>query len=138
MPRPNLEPEYLAELEAKAEDLLSNPPEGMGAISYFSGTARQRFKEVIMSGDWLHDQLAEENIPEDEIEKICFAHGQRCFASIDPWQVAQDAFLKWVDGKPDKPGARLAEEVCEQVFGKNEVLAQKRKELYDKYSVFLD
>jgi hypothetical protein len=112
-------------------------------IPTLTGEARQKFKEMGMSGDWLAYQLEQMGIEKDEREKICFAHGQRCFGKLDYWVVAQEQLEKVRAGRPDKPGMLLAEEIAAEVMGGDlaehiQRRKERRKEFHDKYTKFVE
>lgn len=137
MPRPELKPEYLEKLEDHYQDFMDNPPEGTHPIP------GEAFKQVFMAGDWLADRLHDSGVAEQEIYDITFAFGQRCFGQLDVWETAKEQLRKFWQGRADKPGMKLAEEVCSTVFGgeMKEMLdarTERRKALFKKYTTFID
>lgn len=81
MPRPEMTVEYFSNLQARAELVIQNPPPGIPAGLISSPEIRAIVMDVFMSSDWLSDELKKVGASDDECERICFAHGQRCFAN---------------------------------------------------------
>jgi hypothetical protein len=141
MPRPEFTPEYLEQLEEQYQSFLDDPPEDTRIISGVHDT--EAFKQVFMAGDWLGDRLHDSGAGDAEIKSYCEAFGQRCFGQPDPWEVAKASLRRFWEGKAEKPGAKLAEEICADVFGgeMKEMIdsrQQRRNELYAKYSKFVE
>ena len=115
--KPALTAEQERELEAKADEMAANPPDGLA----FLGPLIARpgpMREVVKSGHWLQRQLREIGATCEQIDAIGFAHGQMCFGA-DPWDKAVDALAKFKAGKPDQPGLALAVEIFDEVTGRN-------------------
>jgi hypothetical protein len=141
MPRPEFTPDYLAKLEEHYQEFLDDPPEDTRIIPGLHDS--EPFKQVFMAGDWLADRLHDSGATDDEIHNITFALGQRCFGQSDPWEVAKASLRRYWEGKADKPGMKLAEEICAEVFGGDmkehiDTRQQRRNELYAKYSKFVE
>jgi hypothetical protein len=140
MPRPDLKPEYIQKLEDHYEEFHSNPPPDHPKVP---AGLEPRYKEMFMAGDWLADRLGDSGADPKEIEDICFAFGQRCMGSHDVWETAKASLRKFWEGRADKPGMALAEEITAQVFGgelKDSIDArqQRRDRMFQKYTKFVD
>lgn len=114
MPRPELDNKYLAELEARADRLVNNPPDDLKFVLSLSN-ANGYFREIFMSGEWLSDELTKLGLSGQQQNDICFANGQRCFGQKDVWAIAQQSLEKARAGKPDEPGPILAEQIMREL-----------------------
>jgi hypothetical protein len=137
MPRPELTADYIQRLEEHYQEFMDDPPEGCVAIP------GERFKEMFMAGDWLGDRLHASGAEEQEIKDITFAFGQRCFGQPDVWETAKAALRRYWEGRADKPGMKLAEEICSEVLGGDmkDMLDERQKRrnaMFDKYTKFID
>lgn len=128
--------EYLADLDARSESYFAAPQEDLKYLRGLTGAARESSKQIMMSGDWLHDRLRDVGADAAQCESVCFANGQRCFGQPDVWKVAQESLDKYVAGKPDVPGRVLAKEIAKEFLGGD--VAARRKKLYEKYSRFAE
>lgn len=134
--------EELADLTERANNSFEHP-DTPSYMRNSQGEQRERLKDLFMAGEWLWQKLRHHGADEKEAEKVCFAHGQRCFGKLDYWQVAQECFDRWYEGRPDKPGQLLAEEITAEVFGgefavQKQERDQRRKELHAKYTKFVE
>ena len=104
MPRPDLEPGWLARVEA-AYDSSPHVP----AFAR-EGGPRRILLEVWLSGIWLREQLVGLGASEDQRAAICFAHGQRSFGH-DPWTVVAFAVDEYRRGLAATPGLELGRDL---------------------------
>jgi len=69
----------------------------------------QHFRETWHVGRYLHEKLLAAGASDQAARDICFANGQRCAMSADPWVVTAQTLSRFLAGDVDKPGAELAE-----------------------------
>jgi hypothetical protein len=137
-----MHPLLLKRLEKSAEDFMNNPPPDAFLARNLTGYAREYFKEMFMSGEWLAHQLRKLFSCNKKLrESICFAHGQRCFGNRDVWNLAQEQLQKYKEGRADSPGMKLADEIIKETMPElhaaKEKRDQRRKELHAKYTKFV-
>ena len=125
MKRPDFPKQWFDKWEGKFQTMLRNPADlqilnnltllhKMGLLKADSPT--DYFREMSYTGYWLTDLLKTEGHSEDEIEKVCFALGQRCFMAEDVWDVAAESLNLFRRGEL-KPGPELAKQVYKQHEG---------------------
>lgn len=142
MPRPEMTAEELADLNEGAEKSFDHP-DTPSHMKYATGEYREILKEMFMAGEWLWRKLKHHGADDKEAHNVCFAHGQRCFGKRDYWLVAQECFDRWYQGRADVPGQLLAEQITADTFGgefatRKQEVDRRRKELYDKFTKFVD
>lgn len=73
-----------------------------------------RFEEVWCAGCWMNEKLREAGATEKEVYEIGFSHGQRSlFGNPYKWAVSYINEFEVSKQVKDKPGERLADEICE-------------------------
>jgi len=74
-------------------------------------------KAIWNSGCWLRNALRELGADEEEIKRIQFSHGQRCF-SRDPYDVALAYANEYAETKTtkDQPGFELGKTILQEAF----------------------
>lgn len=112
MTKPEISLAKMAEYEQQAEIFIVafNIPQIVP-----TGESREYFKQMFIAGEWLADELRENNATLEDVDKMGHAFGQRCFGR-EPWTVAQEQLRKWLAGEKDEPGEKLADEIIAEQF----------------------
>lgn len=75
-------------------------------------------KEMFYSSQWLRRQLENIGVDGDALDEAMQSDGQRQFfgpiRKVDPWDVAQESFDLYREGKLDPPGEALARKLSEE------------------------
>lgn len=114
--RPEIDAETLERYEKEAEELLANPPPEIKRIYEKFGELpeiKATFKEIMLAGSWLREQLEKRNCPKEKLSPILFAAGQRAVGS-DPWEAAKKTLAKYEAGQPEMPGPDLDKTIKEE------------------------
>ncbi len=90
-------------------------------------------EDVFYSGQWLGEELAVLGCPDDLIEKICFAVGQRCSPNEDNWSLAVKALENYKQGHWEEPGSELAAKIIKERYGENPDPYQMLNDLEKRY-----
>jgi hypothetical protein len=101
VPRPA---DVTAEERRAAQDALSELPATIAGIAHL--------QEAALCGAWLGSRLRAAGCPDDLSDRICFANGQRCAMSADPWVPTVNALKRYAAGEYDTPGPELAERLA--------------------------
>jgi hypothetical protein len=73
------------------------------------------FREAYYCGWWMERKLRAEGVSDERIESICFANGQKCAMSADPWVPTVQTWERWLRERThDEPGAELAERLLRE------------------------
>jgi hypothetical protein len=73
--------------------------------------------EIWYAGCWLNRELSILGCPNDIIEKICFAVGQRQALLTGVWEPVYKALEEYKQGRWEVPGPKLAEKIIQEKFG---------------------
>ncbi len=121
MPRPDLDPATLVDMEACFQEVLTTAPAECQIIIRLcrqDPLVEKTFREITYAGYWLSARLVELDCPDDLRHDISTAHGQRCFGK-DPWLAAERCLNDYKAGCPEKPGLELAQRISEENEQKN-------------------
>lgn len=119
MPKPDTitaadEARWRAEL---VEIYISHPDSAARLMAGMSLSDAAFAERTFHTGAWLGEQLSAAGCPESIWRDICFANGQRCAFSPDPWAEAVAALDQWkATGDWEKPGPALAERLFARDF----------------------
>lgn len=119
MPHPvDLTAEVLAQLAAEYEafrqEQKSGPPPDRGTRIPDCLFDLPHFREAWFAGAWLGARLREAGANDTEIDLICFANGQKCFHSPDPWKPTIATLGRYLAERTfEEPGLDLARRLIE-------------------------